>query len=258
MTKDLVSVITPTYNSEKYIGETIKSVIRQTYSNWELVITDDASSDGTLTLVSGYVEVEPRIRFYKFDKNKGPAEARNNSILNSKGRYLAFIDSDDLWEPDKLEKQIQFMKYHGIKLSYTSYRRINEVGKIIDSKISVPSKLNYHDLLKTCDIYCSTVMYDSRSLGKIKMPDIRKRQDFALWLKILRTSEEARGINEVLMSYRVIKKSVSRNKFKAAKYQFKVYYNVEKLSLLKSIYYMIYYMIFGFFKTFFGITRASK
>ncbi|MEO1096496.1 MAG: glycosyltransferase family 2 protein [Bacteroidota bacterium] len=248
MTNDLVSVITPTYNSEKYIGETIKSVIAQTYPNWELIITDDASSDNTLTIVSEYARLESRIHFYQFDKNRGPAEARNNSILKSRGRYVAFIDSDDLWEPKKLAEQIDLFKKEPLcPLVYTGYNIINGHARFVKYQ-KVPPKATYNDILKSCSIGCSTVMLNLSITGQVYMPLLKRRQDFALWLKILKNHGTAIGINEPLANYRKGASTVSSNKLKVIRYQWRTYFKIEKLGLIKSIYYITHWAFRGFFK----------
>lgn len=245
----------PSFNSKDHIFKAINSVLMQTYSNWELLITDDCSNDGTFEEISKYVQDESRIKICRLDENSGPAAARNSSITLAKGRYIAFLDSDDVWLEDKLFIQINNMLANDICFSYTAYQTVNESGLIVREKINVPLKLTYKDLLKTCDIYCSTVVYDVAFFGKTLMPDIRKRQDFALWLKLLKIAKHAYGINDVLMKYQLTDNSVSSNKFKAAKFQFNVYYKIEKLGFLSSVYYTCLYAVYGMLKTYFGKTR---
>lgn len=248
--QELVSIITPTYNSSEFIEETIYSVLNQTYENWELILVDDCSSDNTIKLISNFAEKDKRILILKNEKNEGAAISRNKAIKIAKGRFIAFLDSDDLWFPSKLEKQVEFSIINKFALTYSAYQKISEDGSLLGI-ISVPKKVSYKSILKTCSIGCLTAMYDTSILGKIYMPNIRKRQDYGLWLKILKKIDFAHGMNEILAQYRVRKNSISSNKLKAAKYQWKVYREVENLSLLSSIYYFINYFIYGTLKTYF-------
>ncbi|MBS9767326.1 MAG: glycosyltransferase family 2 protein [Flavobacteriaceae bacterium] len=243
----LVSIIMPLYNCEKYIAETINSVLLQTYTNWELLIVDDCSADNSVEIVKKFAEKDTRIKLYEFTNNSGTSNARNKAIKMSKGRYIAFLDSDDIWLPEKLAKQIAFMEETNTALSYTAYTVIdeksNEKGKFIP-----PKSLTYSDLLKTCSIGCSTVMYDTNSIGKVYMPNVKKRQDYALWLQILRKTHECKGLDSCLVKYRKYSDSLSSNKLSAAKYQWQIYREVEKLSFLKSCYCFVHYAFYGFIK----------
>lgn len=241
MLKSLVSIIMPSYNSAKFIPTTIESVLNQAYQNWEMIIVDDTSSDSSNDIIDDFIQRDNRIKLIKLDKNSGPAIARNRAIEEAKGRYIAFLDSDDLWTPDKLSKQISFMQKHDVALSYTGYYRIEEAsGEIID-RIYVPKKVNYSELLKQNIIGCLTVIYDTEKIGKVYMPDILKRQDFGLWLKILKKVPYAYGLDEPLAYYRVRTTSVSSNKMLASKYNWKLYRKVEKLPIHKAIYYFGWY-----------------
>jgi glycosyltransferase involved in cell wall biosynthesis len=233
---ELVSIIMPNYNSARFVEETIVSVFAQTYENWELILVDDCSSDDSITIIESLMAEDKRIKLIKLAENSGPAIARNRGIEEAKGRYIAFLDSDDTWHPEKLSKQISFMQEHDIALCYTGYYRIEEQsGKIID-QINVPQKVDYNELLKQNIIGCLTAMYDTQKLGKVYMPDILKRQDFALWLTILKKIPYAYGLDEPLAHYRVRTASVSSNKILASKYNWKLYREVEKLPLHKAIY----------------------
>lgn len=245
--EDLVSIITAAYNAEQYLEETIKSVLNQTYKNWELIIVDDNSSDKTYEIASRYSQKDNRIKVVKLHKNLGPAAARNIAIKKSKGRYIAFLDSDDLWLPEKLILQTKFMKEKKLCFCYCSYRIIDESNNILGDFI-VPTQITYTDLLKTNYIGCSTVVFDSFKLGKLFMPNILKRQDYGLWLKILKKIKVAYGIKEPLVLYRLRKKSVSSNKLIAAKYQWKIYRDLEKLSFFKSLYFFLHYAWHGICK----------
>ncbi len=236
-----VSIIMPSYNSKIFLPETIDSVLAQTFKEWELIIVDDCSQDDSNKVIEGYMKCCEKIKLIKLDTNSGPAIARNRAIEEAKGRYIAFLDSDDLWTPDKLSKQISFMQEHDVALSYTGYYRIEEEsGEIID-QISVPKKVNYRELLKQNIIGCLTAIYDTQKIGKIYMPHIRKRQDFGLWLNILKKIPYAYGIDEPLAYYRVRRTSVSSNKILASKYNWKLYRKVEKLPMHKAIYYFGWY-----------------
>lgn len=242
--KDLISIITPLYNASRFIEQTIRSVISQSYTNWEMIIVDDCSDDGSYEIAQSWAEQDPRVKVFRLPGNSGPAIARNKAIEMAQGRYIAFLDSDDLWMPQKLEKQLMFIRKNDLAFTYTSYGRISEQDRNIGTT-HAPVSVQYEDLLKTCPIGCLTVMYDSHALGKQFMPIINKRQDYALWLKLLKITDRAYGLNEVLAEYRVRTESVSSNKFHAASYQWLVYREFEKLPLLKSIYVFSYYAAYG-------------
>lgn len=240
--KELVSIIMPLYNAEKYIGKTIESVLNQTYDNWELLITNDGSIDRSSKIVEKYVIQDKRIKLFN-QLNAGSAKARNNSLKYAKGRYITFLDADDIWENIFLEDQINYMQENNYSLVFSSYKRIDENGKEILSPYIVPSKVSYVDLLKTCSLSCLTSIYDSEKIGKVYFNENLKslRDDFVMWLSILKKEEYAYGNPKVLASYRIFKFSTTANKKKMIKPQFKVYYEVEKLGLLKSLYYLFYW-----------------
>lgn len=217
-----VSIITPCYNSAKYIGEMIKSIINQTYTNWELLITDDCSSDNSRDIINAYAEKDPRIKLFKLDKNSGAGVARNNSIKAAKGRYIAFCDSDDRWHPKKLEKQLKFMTDNNYYFSFTACDLHKEDGSYFGHQ-SVPKKVTYRSLLRNCAVPSSTAVYDCSRIGKMLMPSIRKRQDWCLWLDIVRETKQGFGLNETLMYYLVRTNSISSKKSTLIKYNFRVY-----------------------------------
>lgn len=239
-----VAIIMPSYNSEKFIVESVESVLAQTYSNWELIIVDDCSPDSSNHIIMKYVDSDHRIKLIKLEKNSGPAVARNTAIEAANGRYIAFLDSDDVWLPNKLEKQIKFMQDNDLAFTYSSYRLVGEDNEHLGVFI-IKDKISYFDMLKTCSVGCLTAIYDTEKIGKQYMPLILKRQDYGLWLKILKLIGETRGILEPLATYRIRKNSVSSNKVKAAKYQWKIYREIEKLSFLKSLYYFAFYAYNG-------------
>lgn len=243
----MVSIITPTYNSERFISKTVDSIISQTYDDWELLITDDCSTDNTWSLLSAYAEKDDRIKIFQLERNSGPGVARNNSIQHAKGRFIAFCDSDDLWIPNKVEKQVKFLLENDLIFTYSAYQKINEAG-IKGGTINIPTSITYNSLLKTCPIGCLTAIYDAQKIGKIYMPEIRKRQDYGLWLKIFKQIGSARGMNEVLGFYRERKNSVSSNKIKAAYYHYRILREVAKVPTIKAWYYFFYYAIAGVIK----------
>lgn len=232
----LVSVITPVYNSERFIKNTIESVISQTYTDLELIIVDDCSTDKTEDIIKKYIDKDRRIKYIKLQKNSGAAVARNTAIKAATGRYIAFLDGDDLWNKDKLEKQIKFMNENNIGFSFTSYNTMSEDGIKSNKVVKAPRVVDYEYLLRNTIIGCLTVMIDKNIIGEFTMPLIRTRQDFATWLSILKKGHKAYGISEPLATYRIVKGSISSNKFKAIRRNWYVYRKVEKLSLLKSIY----------------------
>lgn len=240
----LVSIITPTYNSDRFISMTINSILAQTYKDWELIIVDDFSSDNTVSIVQNFIESDSRIKLIQLSLNSGAAVARNLAIRASMGRYIAFLDSDDVWFPQKLETQIKFMQRNNCPLSFAAYIKINESGDVI-GEVGVPSRVDYKNLLKTCVIGCLTAVYDTHYFGKTTMPLIRKRQDFGLWLKLLKKTEFAYGIQEPLGQYRVRTDSISSNKANIVSSIWCLYREVEELSFLRSLYYFSQYALRG-------------
>ena len=182
---DLVSIIMPTYNCGAFIGETIATVQAQTYSHWELLVVDDCSTDDTAEVVASLAKSDPRIRYVRLETNSGAAMARNRAMELAQGRYMAFLDSDDLWHPDKLRRQIDFMTSRGAAMSCTAYAQIDEQGVPTGKIVRSPARTSYNRLLLDCPVGNSTVMYDVARLGKFEVPNIRKRNDDALWLRML-------------------------------------------------------------------------
>lgn len=234
---NLVSIITPVYNSEKYLAENIASVQSQTYANWEHILVDDYSTDKSADIILQCAAQDSRIKYIKLLKNSGAGIARNTAIKAAKGKYIAFLDSDDLWHPDKLKKQITFMEKNECYFSFTSYDIINEKGSVIKKNVEAKKTITYQVALYKNPIGCLTVIYDVQFFGKQLMPAIRKRQDYALWLKLLKTTN-AYGINESLASYRKTTNSISSNKWNLIRYEWKIYREEEKLSLLSSSFYL--------------------
>ncbi|KUM52488.1 glycosyltransferase family 2 protein [Rheinheimera sp. EpRS3] len=240
----VVSIITPSYNSSKFISETINSVVSQTFTCWEMIIVDDCSIDGSFDKISELIESEPRIKLISLDINSGAATARNKAIELAVGRYIAFLDSDDLWYPNKLEYQLSFMKENNIAFCYSAYEKVDENGNFIGS-MGVPEKSSYRDMLKTCYVGCLTAIYDTEKIGKFYMPSSTKREDFATWINILKKIDYAYGLNEVLAKYRVYSAQISASKVKMAKETWRFYREVERLGLFSSLYYFSHYALRG-------------
>lgn len=237
MGEPLVSIIIPLYNSETYISEAIETVLNQTYNNWELIIIDDCSTDQSYNIVTNYQKNDERINLLKLTKNSGSAVARNLGIKEAKGDFIAFLDSDDLWEKNKLENQINFMIINKYFFTYTDYSIINEEKNTI-KVIKAPKILTYQKELLYNHIGTSTVVYNSSILGKIYFPDLRKRQDYACWLRILKNNINGYGLNIPLTRYRIRNDSLSSNKFSLIKYNWQVFRKSEKFGILKSSFYL--------------------
>ncbi len=231
---NLVSIITPSYNSEKFIKQCIESVIAQTYINWEILIVDDCSRDDSCLVIEKIATHEERIKYFLLDENIGAAEARNVAIRQAKGKYIAFLDSDDLWEPQKLEKQISFMQKEDIAFSFSTYQPISEDGSKLDSIIHAPKIVAYSSYLKNTIIGCLTVVIDREKTGDFEMPNIRSSHDMALWLLIMRRGFDAYGLDENLARYRIVLTSNTASKWHSAKDVWKVFRKIEKLSFFYS------------------------
>jgi teichuronic acid biosynthesis glycosyltransferase TuaG len=229
----LVSVITPSWNVERLIGETIESVQAQTFRDWELLVADDCSTDQTAAVVGRYAASDPRIRLIRQPRNGGPALARQAAIDHAQGRFLAFLDSDDLWLPPKLERQLAFTERTRAPLSYTAFRRIDEEGLATGRLVNVPDSLTYEQLLKNTSIATLTALVDRERAGKVAMKN-EPYDDFCLWLSILRPGLVARGLNEDLARYRVRGHSVSSRPMRSAGWVWHIYRKVEKLPLIKA------------------------
>lgn len=243
----LVSIIMPTYNCAKFIESSLNSVISQTYQNWELIIVDDCSTDNTFEIVKKYMYGEPRIRYVTLEKKSGAAVARNKAMELAKGKYIAFLDSDDVWFPEKLEKQITFMNNNGYDFTCTSYTKIDEHGNYLNRTIKAKLKSDYEGVLKTCPGN-STVIYNAEKLGKFRIPNIKKRNDYVLWLQVIKKSKYLYGLDEPLGSHRLRTSSISSNKISLVWYHWKIYREIEKLPFIKSVFLICYWIIFTFFK----------
>jgi teichuronic acid biosynthesis glycosyltransferase TuaG len=229
----VVSIVTPAYNAAAHIAETISSVIAQTFPDWEMLIVDDCSRDKTVEVIDRFASLDSRVRLIKQRENGGPAAARQRGLDAAQGRYIAFLDSDDVWLPSKLERQLEFMRRHDAALSYTAYRRVSQDGSVVGRLIDVPESLGYSDLLKNTAIATSTAMVDKEKTGPFSMTRTYY-DDFALWLQLLRRGHVAFGLREDLMRYRVMARSVSRNKGRSAYWVWRTYRDIEKLNPIRA------------------------
>lgn len=243
--EEKVSIIMPSYNSGRFIGKSIQSVIDQTYKNWELVIVDDCSKDNTEEVIKGYHLNENRIIYFRLEKNSGAAAARNKSLELASGRFIAFLDSDDVWKNNKLEKQIKIMQDNDYAFTFSSYEFMDEQGNKLNKIVKVPDRISYREYLKNTIIGCLTVVVDTDKTGKFTMVDIKRNQDMATWLKLIKICKYAYGINQNLASYRIVNGSITSSKKNAAKSVWNTYRNVEKLSILYSTYCFIMYAFNG-------------
>lgn len=240
----LVSVITPCRNAEVFIAAAIDSVRAQTLTDWEMIIVDDASTDTSAAIVADYAARDHRICLVSLPRPAGPSVARNTAIRRARGRYIAFLDSDDLWFPDKLAKQVAFMAAHNQAFTYTSYRLIDTQD--VDLGVFTPApSITRTDLLKTSSVSCLTAIYDARQLGRMYMPDVDTGEDYTLWLAILNRVETARGLLEPLAAYRIKQASLSGNKFRQARRRWWIYRCHERLNWAKSAYYFCHYVYHG-------------
>lgn len=239
---NLVSIITPNFNGVNFIIDTIKSVQAQTYTNWEMLIVDDNSSDNSVKVIEDYIKTDKRIKLFKNTTNLGAAVSRNIAIENAQGRFIAFLDGDDLWKINKLERQINFMLTHKYPFSYSWYDQITESSTFIKKVENLPVKISYDQLLSKNVVGCLTAIYDTHTFGKVYMPLIIKRQDFGLWLKLLKQEKFGYCFNENLAKYRIRENSVSSNKIDLIKYHWYLYHDIEKFNTFKSIYMIIKYV----------------
>ena len=231
----LLTVIMPLYNAERFVAEGIESVLAQTIREWELLVVDDGSTDGSARIAADYQRRDPRIRVLSGGRNRGVAHARNVGLDCARGEFVAFIDSDDVWCPEKCAKQIDAMTARGTDISYTGYLRRRE-GEEHASYVSVPEQVSYGAMLRRNVIGCSTGMVRRATCGTVRMPDIRRRQDHGYWLALLRDgSRTAVGIDEPLVEYRVHHDSLSSNKLVAATYSWKLLREVEHFGIAKSL-----------------------
>lgn len=247
MKEELVSIITPVYNCEKLISETIDCVLSQTYNNWEMILVDDCSPDKSANIINEYAKKNKRIKYIKLDENSGAAVARNVALKNSKGRFIAYLDADDLWKKEKLEKQVHYMLNNNYAFTCTDYEKIDEDGNSLNKIIKIPKKVNYNLFLRNTIIQTVGVMVDTKLTGKeiLVMPNIRRRQDAATWCQLLKAGFDCYEVPENLSYYRVVSNSLSSNKLKAIKMNWYWYRKIEKLPLWKATYCFIGYAFNG-------------
>lgn len=241
--ENLVSIITPCYNSEKFIRETYLSIKNQTYLDWEWIIVDDFSTDHSVKIINNLYD--DRIKLFVNKENKGASFSRNIALREAKGRYITFIDSDDLWEPDFLEETTNYLQKNNEILVYCSYKRVDEnLDQLLDDFIAI-DKVDYNRILLNCPIPMLTALYDSSQIGKIYFPEVELREDHAMWIELLQKIPYARSINKTLGIYRIRNNSVSRNKIKIGIKQFDLYYSYLNFNLIKSIYYTMSWAMNG-------------
>lgn len=240
--QNLVSIITPAWRAENYIQSTIQSVQKQTYQEWEMLIVDDCSPDNTCKMIEDAGRDDYRISLIRQHENGGPARARNTALGRARGRWVAFLDSDDLWLPDKLENQLDFHEQQGARISFTEYRRISADARKTGRLIEIPEKLTYASLLSNTAIATSTVIVDRNLTGNFEMKPIYY-DDFGCWLDLLRSGGFAAGLKQDLMRYRVMEGSVSRNKWRSAMEVWKTYREVEHLDPFHSAWHFSQYAI---------------
>lgn len=244
---NLVSVVTPVFNSEKYIAHTFQSLLNQSYPNWEWVLVDDCSSDNSVRIIEGFIQQDSRVRLLQNLENLGSGLTRNKAIEFAKGVFIAFLDSDDIWHPKKLEIQLNFMLERNISFSHTSYGYIDEHGNQIKSTFHVSDHpVTYKHLLKRTEISCLTAVYNCKEIGKFYMSDHRRKQDYSLWLAILKSGVESYPIDMELAYYRQTPNSATSNKFKLILKHYLFLKSTQKLNVIQTIYYTCFWAMNGF------------
>lgn len=245
----LVSIITPNWNCAKYISETIRSVQAQTYRNWEMIIVDDCSTDNSEQVVKPYSDMDNRIRLLKNEKNSGAAVSRNYALREAKGWWIAFLDSDDLWAPDKLEKQLKFMTAGGYHFSYTAYKEIDDSSAETGVLISGPGKVSKFGMFAFCWPGCLTVMYDREYVGLVQIEDIKKNNDYAMWLKVCRKAK-CYLLKEPLALYRRGRKgSISTHGYSTMiRWHYKLWHEAEGMNPLASVFWTGMNLVCGVYK----------
>lgn len=253
----LVSIITPTWACADFIGETIKSVLLQTYQNWELLIQDDCSTDRTYEVVKTYLS-DPRIKYECNPHNSGAAVTRNNALRRAKGRWIAFLDSDDLWEPEKLEHQLKFMVDKGYKFSYTCYQEIDDDSQKTDVVVKGPRHVSKFGMYAFCWPGCLTVMFDCDAIGLIQIADIKKNNDYAMWLKVIKQAD-CYLLDEILAKYRRGRVgSISTHSYATMiKWHYKLWHEAEKRNVFESVFWTCLNLICGVYKKLFFVKKIE-
>jgi teichuronic acid biosynthesis glycosyltransferase TuaG len=244
----LVSIVTPVFNAERYIEQTILSVLGQSYQNWELLLIDDCSRDHSAEIIKNYTEKDPRIKYHRLKENSGAAVARNAAINFAKGEYLAFLDSDDLWMTDKLKRQLAYMNEKACAFSFTHINIIDSDNNIVKAIVPIPLLANYKYLLKHTVIATSTVLLNRSKLPSFTMPSRRGGQDYATWLQLLRNVDYAYGLDDCLTSYRVSSHSLSSNKFSSIQQVYEIQTQNEHINKLRAIVNTVCFCIYTFKK----------
>ena len=243
---ELISIIVPVYNVEKFIRETMDSVLAQTYPHWELLLVEDGSSDGSVDVITDYMEKkkEPRIRLIRQPVNQGAAKARNRGLKEAAGRYIAYLDADDLWVPEKLERELAFMKEKDAAFVFTGYEFADENGVGTGKVVRVPETLTFKQALSNTTIFTTTVMFDTKKIPKelLEMPVI-KSEDTALWWKVLKQGYTAYGLDENLVKYRRAGRSLSSNKLEAVRRIWNFYRRSAGLCVIESAWYFCFWAV---------------
>ncbi|MGZ2368724.1 glycosyltransferase family 2 protein [Ancylomarina sp. YFZ004] len=247
MAQPLVSIITPVYNSSLFLMDTAESVFCQTYNNWEWILIDDRSTDNSWEILLELKEIDVRVKIFRNELNSGSGITRNQAIKEANGKYIAFLDSDDIWHCQKLEKHIAFMMIEGALFSHTSYGYLDENDNVIKSTFRVSKKpISYLDLLKRTEISCLTAIYDAEAIGKFYMSEHRRKQDYALWLSILKTGTKSYGLDEELAFYRQRKGSATSNKFNLIGKHFSFLRETQEMNTIQATKFTILWMVNGF------------
>jgi len=232
---ELVSIITPTFNAEKFIRATIESVLNQSYQNWEMILVDDASTDKTVSIIKEFAQKDNRLKLTELPKNSGNGFARNIALEKATGKYIAYLDADDIWFSMKLENQIQFLKANNLPFTFSFYDCIDEEGNSLNRRVEAPLELTYHQLFFCNYVGNLTAIYDVDFFGKIVIEATQKRQDWRLWLTILKQIEVTKPVPEILALYRIRKDSISSSKFKLIKHNFGVYRDFHGFNFVFSV-----------------------
>ncbi|MDM1044441.1 glycosyltransferase family 2 protein [Myroides sp. 1354] len=246
----MVSIITPVYNAERFLRETAESVINQTYQDWEWVLVNDCSTDDSWNIMQELADRDNRIKIFTNSENLKSGKTRNFAIQQAIGRYIAFLDADDKWHVDKLAIQIPFMMQNDYYFSHTSYGYLDELGNKIKSTLHVSKEVDYQHLLKRTEISCLTAVYDAEKIGKFYMSEHARKQDYALWLSILKSGVKSYGIDKELAYYRQVKNSATSSKHKLILKHIDFLKDTQGFGTIKAMYYTGYWMINGFIRYF--------
>ena len=253
--EELVSIIMPSYNTGRYLAETVESVLAQTYQNWELIIVDDCSTDDTETVAAKYLQ-DSRISFFRNEKNSGAAVSRNRALQAAKGKWIAFLDSDDLWHPRKLEKQIGFMKANGYDFSFTRYEEIDEASRPLGRVVTGPSRISKTGMFRYCWPGCLTVMYNAEAVGLVQIVDIKKNNDYAMWLQVCRKAS-CYLLDETLACYRKRSGSISRHSYtKLIRWHYKLFREAEGMGAIASVFCTFRNLVYGVLKKLFYVRKV--